>query len=295
MEARLFGGGEPVLENLAIAAGSRSEAARGDAGGAMEGAHEVREVGEARGVGHVGDRAVVLAEEPGGAAQAGADQVLMRGHAEDLAEGAQEMEGREARVARRVLEVDRLVGVGVDPERRLDRASAIAGGGVVRLAGSAGDDLGEARREEHADFVETEIAAAVDRDLRQLAQHHQLGQRRDTAELQPLGFEAERVEQSGSQLERQTFVAAGVVVVGAEEFVARMADQDRAGDELVTLAANATTEAAFANVGERVEAMDFGVGDVAGRRRAAVVDHLDRAFVKHRLERHVQPRKLVFF
>ena len=99
----------------------------------------------------------------------------MRGDAEDLAEGAQEMEGGEARVARRVLEVDRLIGVGIDPERRLDRAPPLAGSGTARLSRTPRDDLGEACREEHAELVEAEVAAAVDRDLRQFPQHHQLG------------------------------------------------------------------------------------------------------------------------
>ena len=46
-EVILEGGGEPVLENLAIAFGRLTEATRRNAGSAMEGAHEVGKVAEA--------------------------------------------------------------------------------------------------------------------------------------------------------------------------------------------------------------------------------------------------------
>ena len=73
---------------------------------------------------------VVVGEQARGAAQARADQVLVRRHAEHLGEEPQEVEGAEPGLARRALEVDRLVRVRVDPERRLDRAAAVARAGA---------------------------------------------------------------------------------------------------------------------------------------------------------------------
>src|SRR5262245_34246039 len=72
------GGRDPILENLAVALGGFAKAARRDAGGAMEGADEVREIVEAGVHRDVGDRAVALGQQARGAAQTGANQVLMR-------------------------------------------------------------------------------------------------------------------------------------------------------------------------------------------------------------------------
>src|SRR5262245_53224200 len=76
-ETNLGMGGQPFLEDLAVAARGLAEAAGRDAGGAVEGPHEVREIAEAGLEGHVGDRAVLVGQQPGRAAQAGAHEVLV--------------------------------------------------------------------------------------------------------------------------------------------------------------------------------------------------------------------------
>lgn len=81
------------------------------------------------------------------------------------------------------------------------------------------------------------------------------GQRRDPSDAQMLRVQAQRVGELARQLAGETFVAGEVVVMGADELVARVADEDRARDELEALAPHATTEAPSANVGERVEAI----------------------------------------
>ena len=103
--------GQPFLENLAVSPGRPAEAAGRDAGRAMEGAHEVGEVAEADVVGDVGDRATVVGQQAGGAAQAGADEVLVRRHAEDSAEQPQEVEGAEPGFGGGRIEIDRLMGM----------------------------------------------------------------------------------------------------------------------------------------------------------------------------------------
>src|SRR5262245_51357121 len=66
---------EPFLEDLALAAGSLPEAAWGHAGGAVERADEVRQVGEAGVERDVGDRGRALGEPSRGPAEARCDQV----------------------------------------------------------------------------------------------------------------------------------------------------------------------------------------------------------------------------
>src|SRR4051794_32506146 len=109
----------------------------------MERPHEIREIGEADIEGDVGHRAIAVGKEPRRAAKARAHQVLMWGHADDLREEPQEVEGAEPDLVRRPLEVDRLVRMDVEVKGSLDRAAAIATGGRRRLPFSAGNELEE--------------------------------------------------------------------------------------------------------------------------------------------------------
>src|SRR5262245_63168821 len=126
MEVRLVRGGQAFLEDLAVALRGAAERARRDARRAMERAHEVREIAEADAERDLSDRARVVGQKASRTAQPRAHQVLVRRHAEHLAEQAQEVERAEPRLARGALEVDLLVRVRVDPERRVDRAAPIA-------------------------------------------------------------------------------------------------------------------------------------------------------------------------
>src|SRR5215813_864839 len=87
--------GEPILENLAIAPGQPAEPSGRDPGGAVEGAHEVREVTESDVERDVRDRASVVGQEARRVAEPAADQVLMRCHAEDAGKDSQEVERTE--------------------------------------------------------------------------------------------------------------------------------------------------------------------------------------------------------
>ena len=78
------------MENIAIAACRLAEPARGNTGGAMERAHEVRQVAEADVERDVADRARFIGEESRRASQPRADQVLVWRHAEHGREDAQE-------------------------------------------------------------------------------------------------------------------------------------------------------------------------------------------------------------
>ena len=122
--------GESLLENLAIVrvagAGGLTEAARRDAGGTVEGAHEVRQIAKADIECDIADRPIVGGQRACGAAQPRAQQVLMRRHADDAGKQPQEMKGTQPRLARGTVEIDGLVRVRIEPERCFDGTPAIA-------------------------------------------------------------------------------------------------------------------------------------------------------------------------
>src|SRR5262245_11684730 len=90
---------EPILENLAITPSQAAEPSGRDSGGAVERAHEVREVTESDVEGDVRDRAFVAGQEARRAAEPAADQVLVRCHAEDTGEDPQEVKWAEPGLA----------------------------------------------------------------------------------------------------------------------------------------------------------------------------------------------------
>src|SRR6266508_5459413 len=87
---------EAVLEDLALSASGLTEPARRDAGGPMEAAHEVRQVGEADVEGDVGDGSGAVREPARGVAQPCRDQVLVGRHAQRAAEEPEEVKRAEA-------------------------------------------------------------------------------------------------------------------------------------------------------------------------------------------------------
>ena len=121
---------------------------------------------------------------------------------------------------------------------------------------------------------------------RQFAQHHQFGQRRRADHLPDPWPAADRLDCRRRIVERQAFVAAGVMLVRADIFVARPPDHDRAGDQFVQPAPATAAEAALADIGERMVAVRFGVGLVGRTRVAAVVEHPHAAIVQIRSRRH---------
>ena len=104
-----------------------------------------------------------------------------------------------------------------------------------------------------ADLVKADIAAAICRRLREFAQHHQFRQRRHRADLPDSRRSPIVSTSSGSQEKRQAFVAADVVM-GADIFVAGMADQDRSRHQFVETPAAMAAEAALAHIGDRMAA-----------------------------------------
>ena len=222
------------MEDLALAARGVPEAARRDAGGAVEGADEVREVAEADVVGDVGDRALVVGQEPRGAAQPRRTRYWCGVTPSAAREEAQEVEGAQPDLAGGVVERQRLVRVRVEPERRFDGAAAIArrrrraGEGAI-----AGSTLDEARGERHAGLVDADVAAAP------------------SAAACASSPSTSNSASGGTQPERQTSGRAPIastssgassnerhsspcgVLVRAHELVAGEADEERSGHELV--------------------------------------------------------------
>ena len=160
--------------------------------------------------------------------------------------------------------------------RRRSRAGA-----AVLPARAAGDERGEPVREHEAGFVDADVAAPGRGGLCELAEDHELGQRRHASGM-PEAFalarsaDVERFDCVRRKVERQALVAAIVVLVRADEFVAGMPDQHRARDELERAAAAAVAEAAAAHVGDRERTVHFGKRQVVRARVAPIVDDSQR-------------------
>ena len=135
------------MENLALPARGLPEFQRRHTGSAMEGADEIGEVVEADVIGDVGHGLVVVSEMARGAPQPRAQEILMRGDAEHAGKQPQEVERADAGLASRVFQLDLPVRIGVDPERRLDRAAAVASARA------------EARRAKPADTTEARVTS----------------------------------------------------------------------------------------------------------------------------------------
>src|SRR4051812_35889850 len=149
----LASGGQPFLENLAVAPRSLTEFQRRGAGGAAKRAHEIGQVREADIIGDIGDRAVVVGQPPRGVAQPRAHQILVRRDAERLREQPQEVEWADSCLASRIFQIDLVVRVGVDPERGLHRAAAVARRIRAGFAWLAGNHLDKAARQHLTDLV----------------------------------------------------------------------------------------------------------------------------------------------
>ena len=105
------------------------------------------------------------------------------------------MERADAGLAGGLLQIDLSVRMGIDPKGCFHRAAAIAGGCRHRLVRPPGNHLDETAGEYLSDLVEADIAAAVGGGLRELAEHHQFGQRRRAADPPDLGAVADRLHQ----------------------------------------------------------------------------------------------------
>jgi hypothetical protein len=184
------------------------------------------------------------------------------------------MEDAHAGSPRDVRELDRFVGVRIDPERGLHCAASVRRPDPTRLPRGSGGQLDEARRKQQTSLIDAEIARAVDAGLEALAKHHQLGERREGAPLPDRWPVIDPLDELGRKTERQTLVAVRVIV-RADEFLAREADHHGTGDELMRATAGNAAEAALAHVGQRIAAVALDERQRARRDVAAVVGHRD--------------------
>src|SRR5947199_756747 len=146
--------------------------------------------------------------------------------------------------------------MGFDPVSGFHRAAAIARAGSCWLARPSGNHLDKSAGKQRTGFFQADIAAAVRGGLRQLAEYHQLGERRRRADLPDLGPLADLVQHLRAQEERQALVAADVFV-SADIFVTGMSDQDGSRHQFEEAAAALATEAALAHIRDRVAMMPF--------------------------------------
>src|SRR5437899_2176344 len=174
-----------------------------------------------------------------------------------------------------LLQIDLSVRMSIDPKRGFHRPAAVADSRRHGLAPPSGNRFDETAGEYLSDLVEADIAAAVGGGLRELAEHHQFGQRRRAADPPDFRAVADRFHQFRSQKERQALVAADMVV-GADIVVAGMADQHRSRHQFEEAAAAVAAEAAFADKGEGMAAMLLRERRVIRSRAAAELGHRDR-------------------
>src|SRR6516225_9109292 len=141
------------------------------------------------------------------------------------------MKWAEPELTGRALEIDRLMRVRIDPQRRLDSAAAVALSGFRRSLPLLREERDKAGGEQHSDLVEADLAAALGGRLSQLAENHQFGERwhADGApDVRPI---PDCFDQSRSEVERQTFVPTEMLV-RADILVSGMTDKDRPGYQL---------------------------------------------------------------
>jgi hypothetical protein len=67
------------------------------------------------------------------------------------------------------------VGVRLDPERRLNRATVLADAGAPGRQRSPADERHDAGGVQHARIVQADVAAPLGRRLGELAEHHEVG------------------------------------------------------------------------------------------------------------------------
>jgi hypothetical protein len=203
VEVRLETAREPILENLALArAASRKR--RGETPAAR---WNVRTKFERSAKPTSSATSVILRsrvrEQARRAAQPRAHEVLVRRHAERAREHAQEVERRERDRARRALEIDVLVRVLVEPARAsiARRRSAVAHRRRRALDAATAPRRSAPRTRAH--LVETEVGALLGGRLRELAEHHELGQRRQRARAPELAAARRASRRARGERERR--------------------------------------------------------------------------------------------
>jgi hypothetical protein len=113
----------------------------------MECANEIGQIAKSDIVGDVGNRSRIVSEQPRSPAQSGAHQVLVRGYTQDPSEESKEVKRAEAELLGCAFEIDRLMRVGIDPERGFHRAAALTCPRFRRSSRPSGDNFDKARRE----------------------------------------------------------------------------------------------------------------------------------------------------
>ena len=163
------------------------------------------------------------------------------------------------------------------------RSRAVTLGCLLRLAR---DHLDKAAREELADLVEADVAAAICRRLRQLAEHHQFRQRRRGADLpgrrrrSPIASTSSGSRKNDRHSSPQTW--SWVQVYSSPGWPI---STDPATSSL-NLAAAVQAKTAFAHIGDRVAAMQLRERLVARPRVAAEIGHRHGSALQKRGRTH---------
>ena len=113
------------LEDLAIAAGQLAKLTRRHARRTMKRTYEVGQITKTNFKSNIRDRTILICQQARGSAQSRAHEILMRRNAEHARKHAQKVERAELGHTGRLIEIDRLIDMRIQPKRRLDRTAPI--------------------------------------------------------------------------------------------------------------------------------------------------------------------------
>ena len=195
----------------------------------------------------------------------------MRRDAEHAREQAQKMERAEPGHPSRLTEIDRLIGVRIQPKRRLNRTTPIAGAWSDIFSTSLQNEIDKPGNKQQSRLVKTNISFAVGCYLHKFTNDHQLGERRDAPRTPNAVFGAKARQCCRRELERQTFVAPQVMIVSAHVFVALATHEGRSSNKFEGFAADLIAKAAAADVSDGKAPVHLGERNVTRAATALVV------------------------
>lgn len=187
----------------------------------MESTHEIGEIAKTDFVSNIGHRLFAAGKKPRSTAQPRTNEILMRGSADDPGEKAQEVKSGKPALLPGRREINFLMGVGVDPMRRIDDPFAIAGPDALVTVTVIAVDVCYLGKDGEPDLFKRQIGFPRRRCIGKFAEHHEIGAWRQSAVLPAT---THFLHQFRYKLEAQAFIAPIMMIVRTDIFLARASD-----------------------------------------------------------------------
>src|SRR5262249_28115558 len=149
------------LEDLAIAARQFSKLTRRHVRDPMKRAHEIRQIAKANLKSDIRDRPLFLRQQPCGPTKPRAQEVLMRRDTEHACKYAPQVARAEFGHAGRLTEIDRLIGVSVQPKCGLDRTAPVAPARLPIVLAALRNKIDKTRNKQQRSLVEADVSFAL--------------------------------------------------------------------------------------------------------------------------------------